>query len=199
MDMDADAQGFAGDFSEMMQRALLNFAMGDMLDDQLKDWYDRLAETISDNNGELSQGDIESLRDEWQGMADEWLDMRDTFSEITGYKGSSSSTQQSASSKGYATASQDSIDELNGRFTALYEVGLRIDDSNRNIRDSIINTVSGINSLVSLTTDGNAELRNILAQQVIANSYLEDIVKYTKPIPDLGTKLDRIVAKVNNL
>lgn len=199
MDMDADAQDFADDFSEMMQRALLNFAMGDMLDDQLKDWYDRLAGEIKENGGDLENIDIGKYRDEWQGMADEWLDMRDTISEITGYKGSSSSTQQSASSKGYATASQDSIDELNGRFTALYEVGLRIDDSNRNIRDSIINTVTGINSLVSLTTDGNAELRNILNQQVIANSHLEDIVKYTKPISELGVKLDKIVSKVNNL
>ena len=192
MDMDADAQDFSDDFSEMMQRALLNFAMGDMLDDQLKDWYDRLAETISDNNGELSQGDIESLRDEWQGMADKWLDMRDTFSEITGYKGSSSSTQQSASSKGYATASQDSIDELDGRFTAIYEADLKI-------IDIFLDAVTTMSAITSVATDCNTELRNILNQQVLTNSHLEDIAKYTKPILELGGKLDKIVANTNKL
>lgn len=198
MDMDASAEDFADDFSEYMMRALLSNQVGTMFKDRLQEWYTAFAEAMED--GDLASGELDSLRDEWDKIVADAKAERDKLAAATGYDNTSSSSgQQSASSKGYATASQDSIDELNGRSTALYEVGLRIDDSNRNIRDSIINTVSGINSLVSLTTDGNAELRNILAQQVIANSYLEDIVKYTKPIPDLGTKLDRIVAKVNNL
>lgn len=198
MDMDASAEDFADDFSEYMMRALLSNQVGTMFKDRLQEWYTAFAEAMED--GDLASGELDSLRDEWDKIVADAKAERDKLAAATGYDNTSSSSgQQSASSKGYATASQDSIDELNGRSTALYEVGLRIDDSNRNIRDSIINTVSGINSLVSLTTDGNAELRNILAQQVIANSYLEDIVKYTRPIPDLGTKLDRIVAKVNNL
>ena len=193
MDMDADAQDFSDDFSEKMQRALLNFAMGDMLDDQLKEWYNSLAETISNNNGELSQGDIESLRDEWQGMADEWLNMRDTISQITGYTGeSSSSTQQSASSKGFATTTQDSIDELNGRFTAIYEADLKI-------IDIFLDAVTTMSAITSVATDCNTELRNILNQQVLTNSHLEDIAKYTKPILELGGKLDKIVANTNKL
>ena len=193
MDMDADAQDFSDDFSEMMQRALLNFAMGDMLDDQLKEWYNSLAETISNNNGELSQGDIENLRNDWHGIADEWLNMRDTISQITGYTGeSSSSTQQSASSKGFATTTQDSIDELNGRFTAIYEADLKI-------IDIFLDAVTTMSAITSVATDCNTELRNILNQQVLTNSHLEDIAKYTKPILELGGKLDKIVANTNKL
>ena len=193
MDMDADAQDFADDFNEMMQRALLNFAMGDMLDDQLKEWYNSLAETISNNNGELSQGDIENLRNDWHGIADEWLNMRDTISQITGYTGeSSSSTQQSASSKGFATTTQDSIDELNGRFTAIYEADLKI-------IDIFFDAVTTMSAITSVATDCNTELRNILNQQVLTNSHLEDIAKYTKPILELGGKLDKIVANTNKL
>ena len=193
MDMDADAQDFADYFSEMMQRALLNFAMGDMLDDQLKEWYNSLAETISNNNGKLSQGDIEDFRNDWQNMADKWLNMRDTISQITGYTGeSSSSTQQSASSKGYATATQDSIDELNGRFTAIYEADLKI-------IDIFLDAVTTMSAITSVATDCNTELKNILNQQVLTNSHLEDIAKYTKPILELGGKLDKIVANTNKL
>ena len=171
MDMDADAQDFADDFSEMMQRALLNFAMGDMLDDQLKDWYDRLAETISGNNGELSQGDIESLRDEWQGMADEWLDMRDTISEITGYKGSSSSTQQSASSKGFETMSQDMAGELSGRFTALNEIGLRI-EAQGNAKMQTLADLKGSVAGLEIQAQGIYNIADE-TRSILANSYLE--------------------------
>lgn len=196
MDMDASAEDFADNFSEYLMRAVLSNQVGSEFKDRLQEWYEQFASAMED--GGLSDGELSSLRDTWDSIVNDGLALRDELAAAIGYDKTSSSTQ-SASSKGFETMSQDTADELNGRFTALYEVGLRIDDSSRNIRDSIINTVTGINSLVSLTTDGNAELRNILAQQVIANSYLEDIVKYTKPIPDLGTKLDRIVAKVNNL
>lgn len=197
MDMDASAEDFADNFSEYLMRAVLSNQVGSEFKNRLQEWYEQFASAMED--GGLSDGELSSLRDTWDSIVNDGLALRDELAAAIGYDNTSSSTQQSASSKGFEIMSQDTADELNGRFTALYEVGLRIDDSSRNIRDSIINTVTGINSLVSLTTDGNAELRNILAQQVIANSYLEDIVKYTKPIPDLGTKLDRIVAKVNNL
>ena len=186
MDMDADAQDFADDFSEMMQRALLNFAMGDMLDDQLKDWYDRLAETISDNNGELSQGDIESLRDEWQGMADEWLDMRDTISEITGYKESSSSTQQSASSKGYETMSQDTGDAINGRVTAIYEAEL-------NIANTTTEQLAVLKAIYGQMGGNIADVASE-SKQILSTSYIQQ-----NNISFPTAQLDALVAKVEGL
>ena len=94
MDMDSDAQDFADDFSEMMQRALLNFAMGDLMDDRLKEWYESLADDISASGGDWSGIDIGKYRDEWDGMAEEWLGMRDAISEITGYTGDGGGTAQ---------------------------------------------------------------------------------------------------------
>lgn len=186
MDMDADAQDFADDFSEMMQRALLNFAMGDMLDDQLKDWYDRLAETISGNNGELSQGDIESLRDEWQGMADEWLDMRDTISEITGYKGSSSSTQQSASSKSFETMSQDTGDAINGRMTAIYEAEL-------NIANTTTEQLAVLKAIYGQMGGNIADVASE-SKQILSTSYIQQ-----NNISFPTAQLDTLVAKVEGL
>ena len=186
MDMDADAQDFADDFSGMMQRALLNFAMGDMLDDQLKDWYDKLAETISDNNGELSQGDIESLRDEWQGMADEWLDMRDTISEITGYKGSSSSTQQSASSKSFETMSQDTGDAINGRMTAIYEAEL-------NIANTTTEQLAVLKAIYGQMGGNIADVASE-SKQIMSTSYIQQ-----NNISFPTAQLDALVAKVEGL
>lgn len=186
MDMDADAQDFANDFSEMMQKALLNFAMGDMLDDQLKEWYDSLAETISNNNGKLSQGDIENFRNDWQDMADEWLDMRDTISEITGYKGSSSSTQQSASSKGFETMSQDTGEELNGRMTAIYEAEL-------NIANTTTEQLAVLKAIYGQMGGNIADVASE-SKQILSTSYIQQ-----NNISFPTAQLDALVAKVEGL
>ena len=192
MDMDADATDFADDFSEMMQRALLNFAMGDLLDDKLKEWYENLADDIGESGGDWSSIDVGKYRDEWQAMADEWLGVRDAISEITGYDGDGSNGQQSASSKGYETMSQDMSEALYGRFTAMYEADLKI-------IEIFTDAVTTISILSSVATDCNIELRNILNQQVITNSHLEDIAKYTKTILSFGDKLDTIIINTKNL
>lgn len=186
MDMDSDAQDFADDFSEMMQRALLNFAMGDMLDDQLKDWYNNLAETISNKSGELSQGDIDKFRDEWQGMADEWLNMRDTISQITGYTGGTSSAQQSASGKGFETMSQDTADELNGRFTAIYETELNIANT----------TSEQLAVLKAIYGQMGGDIADVAGEnkQILSTSYIQQ-----NSISFPTAQLDVLVAKVNEL
>lgn len=195
-DMKDDISNFGDFINETISNALIEAFVNEKLQDDIKDLYEYIANAAPDG---LSEDEIDEIRRQNEAIANQAAAWRESMVEAGLITENSDKTQQSASSKGFETMSQDTANELNGRFTALYEVGLRIDDSNRNIRDSIINTVIGINSLVSLTTDGNAELRNILAQQVIANSYLEDIVKYTKPISELGVKLDKIVSKVNNL
>lgn len=100
--------------------------------------------------------------------------------------GGSSSTSQTASSKGFEAMSQDTAEELNGRFTALQI-------SSEEIKNQMIAAVVGVNTLVSISTDGNVILGNILTQHVLTNSYLEDMVKYSKTIVGFGGKLDKIV------
>ena len=195
LDMESDTDDFIDNFNKMMQQAAVS-SLTDNYEQDLKDWYKSFGEAMSD--GMLNDEEINTLRNNWNDIIDSAVSERDALKNAMGWTDTEQS-QQSASSKGFATASQDSIDELNGRFTAMYEVGLNIKSINSSIGTSIINTLTAINSLVSLSTNGNEELKNILNQQVIANSYLEDIVKYTKPIMSLGLKLDTIVSKVNNL
>ena len=186
MDMDSDAQDFADDFSEMMQRALLNFAMGDLMDDRLKEWYESLADDISASGGDWSGIDIGKYRDEWDGMAEEWLGMRDAISEITGYTGDTSSGQQSASSKGFATASQDSVDELNGRFTAMYEAEL-------NIADITNEQLTVLKAIYGQMGDNIADVASE-SKQIMSTSYIQQ-----NNISFPTAQLDALVAKVEGL
>lgn len=188
MDMDSSAKDFAEDFSEYMQRAILTNMVGEKFSKELQDWYDSFAEAGKDKEG-ITKGDMEELRKQYDEIVDAAVAERNNLAEIFGW--TSESTQQSASSKGFQSMSQDTGEELNGRFTALQIAG-------EEIKNQMINAVVGLNSLVSISTSSNATLSSILEQHVKANGYLEDIVKYTKPILDFGSKFDRMITILNN-
>lgn len=188
MDMDSSAKDFAEDFSEYMQRAILTNMVGEKFSKELQDWYDSFAEAGKDEEG-ITKGDMEELRKQYEEIVDAAVAERDKLAEIFGWTGEA--TQQSASSRGFQAMSQDTGEELNGRFTALQIAG-------EEIKNQMINAVVGLNSLVSISTSGNATLSSILEQHVKTNGYLEDIVKYTKPILDFGNKFDRMITILNN-
>ena len=192
MDMEKSAEDFADDISKYFMQAMLSNAIGEQFSDKLRTWYDKFGEAMKDD-GTLDNNERKELMDEYMGYVDEAMKLRDELAAATGYdKISQEAASQSASSKGFQTMSQDTGEELNGRFTALQV-------SNEEIKSQMINVVVGIGSLVSISTEGNATLGNILNQHVITNGYLEDIVKYTKPILELGSKLDKIVDNTKNM
>lgn len=170
LDMDADAQDFADDFGEYMMKSLLNYQLGDVFDEDLKKWYDDWAQMMSGQNGNLTDDQMNELKDRWEDMVDEALSMRDSIADITGYKGGSEE-QQSASSKGFETMSQNAADELNGRFTALYESNLRIEASEQQQTVAITELRGNISALTAQAVG----IYNIAdeTRTILANSYLE--------------------------
>ena len=191
MDMKYDAKAASEDISEYFMRAMLSNKIGELYSEKLEEWWEKFGASMEDN--ELTEEERKALQDEYMKYVDEAMKLRDELAAATGYdKISQKAASQSASSKGFQTMSQDTGEELNGRFTALQV-------SNEEIKSQMINVVVGIGSLVSISTEGNATLGNILNQHVITNGYLEDIVKYTKPILELGSKLDKIVDNTKNM
>lgn len=191
MDMKYDAKAALEDISEYFMRAMLSNKIGELYSEKLEEWWEKFGASMEDN--ELTEEERKALQDEYMKYVDEAMKLRDELAAATGYdKISQEAASQSASSKGFQTMSQDTGEELNGRFTALQV-------SNEEIKSQMINVVVGIGSLVSISTEGNATLGNILNQHVITNGYLEDIVKYTKPILELGSKLDKIVDNTKNM
>ena len=171
MDMESDAQDFTDDFSSMMQRALLNYAMGDEFDQWLKQWYDSLSDEIRNSGGDLSDIDVGAFREEWEQKAEEWLNMRDWLAGITGYTGDTEKGQQSASSKGYETMSQDMAGELSGRFTALNETGLRI-EAQGNTKMQTLADLKGSVAGLEIQAQGIYNIADE-TRSILANSYLE--------------------------
>lgn len=193
MDMDKEASDFADDFEEYMMKALLNFAVGERLDENLKKWYTQWAETMQKQNGELTANQIETYRQQWQNFVNQGIQMRDQIAEITGYGSSDSSYSQEASKKGFASMSQDAAEELNGRFTALQIAG-------ENVSNQMIAAVALLSAISSFGGEQSNIMSEIRDQLAFANSYLEDMVNYSKKIYiQFGEKIDKIVDQTKNI
>ena len=192
MDMSKSAQDFADDFSEMMQKALLSYSMEDLINGDLKKLYDDWAKAIKDNNGKLTETDIEAFNKRYDDIVQEGLKRRDEWAKVTGYTGSSSSSQ-TATSGGWASMGQDTADELNGRFTALQIAG-------ESIAQNMTTTISQMESIVTLGISTNGAVLEIRNMMIMTNSYLEDIVKYSKlTYNDFGTKLDDMNRRLKDI
>lgn len=125
MDMEKSAEDFANDISKYFMQAMLSNAIGEQFSDKLRTWYDKFGEAMKDD-GTLDNNERKELMDEYMGYVDEAMKLRDELAAATGYdKISQESTSQSASSKGFQVMSQDTGEELNGRFTALQIAGER--------------------------------------------------------------------------
>lgn len=192
MDMSKSAQDFADDFAEMMQKALLSYSMEDLINGDLKKLYDDWAKAIKDSDGQLTEADIEAFNKRYDDIVQEGLKRRDDWAKVTGYTGSSSSSQ-TATSGGWSSMGQDTADELNGRFTAMQIAG-------ETIAQSMTTTISQMESIVTLGISTNGAVLEIRNMMIMTNSYLEDIVKYAKlTYNDFGTKLDDMNRRLKDI
>lgn len=203
MDMDKDAKSFSEDFSEYMQRALLNFSMGELFDDELRGWYNGIAKLMKEQGGKLTKQQLEDARKEYDVMVQDAMNERDKIAEITGYTGSSSSSSQEASKKGFATASQDSIDELNGRFTALQIAGEEIRNQNQLQTMSILELRKDMLPIIANTTgikDIASETRDLLRLSYEAIVDIRDNTNViVKPIQQMASDIAEVKRNTNGL
>lgn len=168
MDMDASAEDFADNMSEYFMRAALSDKVGEMFKTRLNEWYNAFALAMKDGN--LDDDELKNLRDDYENIVKDAMAERDDLANAIGYT-SSDNEQQSASKKGYATASQDSIDELSGRTTAMYESNLRIETAEQQQTVAITELRGSISALTAQASG----MYNIAdeTRTILANSYLE--------------------------
>lgn len=189
---------FGEDFEEIMRNALLQSFVIDQLRGKAQEFYKKytlLAD--SDENGklDLTAEEISDLRKDWNDIIKAATEEAKNIDAIVG--GSSSSSQE-ASKKGFATASQDSIDELNGRFTALQIAGEEIKNQSITQSQSLNILTMKADTLISI----NTETRNIAddTRDLIASSYLElvQISENTGAIIKPIQQMQKDMAEVKN-
>ncbi|MDD3038605.1 phage tail tape measure protein [Bacteroides sp.] len=170
MDMKASSKDAAEDISEMFMRAMLSNQIGGLYQDKLKKWYEKFSENMKD--GSLSEDERNALNSEYMQYVEEAMKLRDELAAATGYdKVSQESTSQSSTYKGFETMSQDTGEELNGRFTALQIAGEEIKNQSIAQTQSLNLLTMKADAILSI----NTETKNIAddTRDLIANSYLE--------------------------
>lgn len=113
-DMDKTSEDFAQNFAEYMRNALVKNLIAEKYKDNLQKLYEKAAAWAKE--GKL-EDHIDELRKEYQDYAENAQKETEVIDKITGYQNDTDTRE--ASSKGIASASQESIDELNGRMTAI--------------------------------------------------------------------------------
>lgn len=127
----------------------------------------KLQEFYADNIlSSWEQDYIYSMAEELQKELDRQFGWADSL-----MKDEEKKEQQSASSKGFEAMSQDTADELNGRFTAVYESNLRIETATQQQTVAITELRGSISALTSQVFG----MYNIAdeTRTILANSYLE--------------------------
>ena len=198
MDMEKSAEDVADDISKYFMQAMLSNAIGEQFSDKLRTWYDKFGEAMKDD-GTLDNNERKELMDEYMGYVDEAMKLRDELAAATGYdKISQESTSQSASSKGFQAMSQDTGEELNGRFTALQIAGEEIKNQNIIQSQSLNLLTVKADAILSM----NTETRNIAddTRDLIAQSYLElvQISENTGAIVKPIIQIQKDMAEVKN-
>lgn len=177
MDMEKDAKGFSDDFSEMMQRALLDFSLGETFDNELKDWYNDVAKSISENSGKLSETQMADFKKRYDDIVNAAMYERDKIAELTGYTGGKDSTRE-ASQRGIATASQDSVDENNGRLAVMQGHTYSINE-NVNRMATGIDTIAAHTVNLSCLTSIDKAMQSILSMRDASLTHLSNIDSHT--------------------
>ena len=204
MDMEKSAEDVADDISKYFMQAMLSNAIGEQFSDKLRAWYDRFGNSM-ENDGKLDPGEMDKLLNGdgdfmgWNEMVEEAMKLRDELAAATGYdKISQETTSQSASSKGFQAMSQDTGEELNGRFTALQIAGEEIKNQNIIQSQSLNLLTVKADALLSI----NTETRNIAddTRDLIAQSYLElvQISENTGAIVKPIIQIQKDMAEVKN-
>ena len=171
MDMSKSAQDFANDFTTMLNKSMLNFAVDDLANKRLKALYEKWADKMK--QGQLSNDDLDILKKEYDNIVDEGLKIRDNIAAITGYKEAQS--QQTATGKGIEAITADQGSSLIGIG---YAVQIAQEQGNE-VRKAIAVDVSFLRIYAEQTYNNISEMRDIQYQGL---EQLEAINKNTAPI-----------------
>ena len=194
---------FGEDFEEIMRNALLQSFVIDQLRGKAQEFYKKytlLAD--SDENGklDLTAEEISDLRKDWNDIIKAATEEAKNIDAIVG--GSSSSSQE-ASKKGFATASQDSIDELNGRFTALQIAGEEIKNQNQLQTMSILELRADMLPIIANTTgikDIASETRDLLrlSYEELTGIH-DDTTSMNKSLKNIETDISEVKRNTSKL
>lgn len=196
MEMDSKSKDFADTISEYFMKAMLTNKIGELYSKELEDWYNKFADYMKSDTT-LTENEMAELRNEYQNIVSEAIAERDAIASATGYDKSVYS--QEASSKEFQGMSQDTGDELKGRFTALQVAGeeIRKQSEQQTVLQTLISTdTATIKQDMAIQKQYISEIVDIQYESV---GYLAEISKNTKQLFQMNERLGKIEENTRNM
>lgn len=162
MDMEGSADDWADDVSDIIRNA--------MYDDLLKDFNEESEPLLKELAEALNEGDEARIKETEKQLNELYDKYKPQAEKIDKNHGSNKSTR-SATSKGIAQASQDSVDELNGRMTAIQSHTFSINNGVL----SLVDTTSQMLARVTAIETNTGFLRDIERSVLEVRSEVENM------------------------
>ena len=185
-DMEMSASDFSENFNEMLVDSIAEALMTNKYDPMIQNLYKKWA-TYMENDGTLDDAEIAQIIKDKNDIYAAMQSDREFLGKL-----SNSASSQSSSKQGFATASQDSIDELNGRFTAI-----QMDTNSIRVNLSTMQADMGaLSSSASVIKQNTDEMRNISLRAI---DHLETISKNTHELYEMNERLGKIEKNTRNI
>ena len=161
-DMDTSFEDMCDNFEDYLRKSIMAGLVASQYQGRINALYEQWSDAAR-SDSKITKNEADLLKEQYQQIVEDMMHDREEMFKTFGWD--TSATSQESSKKGFATASQDSIDELNGRFTALQIVGEEIKNQNQLQTMSILELRADMLPIISNTTgikDIASETRDLL-------------------------------------
>lgn len=198
--MDNSARDFANNFEEYLRKSILASIVANKYKNDIEKLYNDWVEYGKDQK--YSEEEVAKLKELQNTITEGMIAERESLSKVFGWN-SGTSTSQDSTKRGFETMSQDTGEELNGRFTALQMAGEEI--KNQTIEQT--RALNLANATASQILAIHVNVRDIAdeSRNFIVQSYMElqgihdDTSAMVKPIKNMANDIAEIKRNTRNL
>lgn len=143
LDMKSDADSWSEDLSKTFQKAILKANMGELLDKDLRTWYDKFAKANEDG---IDMKEYEDLQTEYNSIVEKALKERNQMAEMFGWNlgQETANAVQSGRAGAVTTITEETAGRLEGIGNAQLDRIISMDDKMENMGDSLTAMASNI-------------------------------------------------------
>lgn len=195
-DMSKGADDFVQDFKNNMLKALIENTMGDEVKEWMDDYVKRYQAAVKLDGGKISETEAQKFRQELLEASNKFFNERQQIANSIGQGSAASSGEQK---QGFATASEDSIEELSGRALAQTEALYQIRDQQLLDASTITSIDNNLMQIVVIEKKRNAYYDETLELHRNSVSHLAAIERNTNELYSMNEKLTKIERNTRNI
>lgn len=195
-DMNSGADDFANSVKDKMRKALIDNTMGKEVEAWTKDFTERYQKQVEADGGKLTEEDARKFQQELEEKSNYFTNKRNDTLNNVGLGGEASDGSQT---KGFAAASESSIEELSGRALAQTEALYQIRDNQLIDTQKYDKINDSLCQMISIERGRNEYYDTSIEIQRTSVSHLAAIEKNTNELYSMNERLAKIEKNTRNM